>query len=141
MTLADHLRTLDGRCPACLLDMQAQGHRSIDSNGNPTGCDDSGKLGLILARERRDKGMARTVQAHPDDASIVDRVLEQRIKAGGEFSLNDLRPALAAVKEKHVIGARVQAFARAKRIVRTGYTPSTDPRTNGHPIATWKAAA
>jgi hypothetical protein len=95
---------------------------------------------LELARQRRDEGMTRTVDAHPDDAALVDRVLADRIRRGGEWSLNDLRPLLADVREKHVIGARVQAAARAKRIVRTGYVPSTDPRTNGHPIAQWRAA-
>lgn len=131
------------RCPSCGLhpDPAVQGHRSIDSSGEPTGCDDSGRLGLILARERRDQGMARTVEAHPDDASIVDRVLEQRIKAGGEFSLNDLRPELVGVKRKNVIGARVNAYAKAGRIEPTGYVPSTDAATHGHPVRTWRAVA
>lgn len=132
--------TLDRRCKSCGFDPEAQGHRSL-ANDIPTGCTDSGPLGLMLARQRRDEGMQATVEAHPDDAALVDRVLAERIRRGGVFSLNDLRPALAAVKEKHVIGARVQAAARAKRIVRVGYVPSTDPKTNGHPIAEWRAAA
>lgn len=126
---------LPGRCTSCGCDPRpdVQGHRLP--------CTPTGRMAnLELARQRRDEGMARTVDAHPDDAALVDRVLADRIRRGGVFSLNDLRPALTAVKEKHVIGARVQAAARAKRIVRVGYVPSTDPRTNGHPIAEWQAA-
>lgn len=127
------------RCPRCFLDTESQGHRS-HRDGIATGCENSGPLGLILGRQRRDEGMKATTEAHPDDAAIVDRVLEARIKAGGEFSLNDLRGQLAAVESKPVIGARVQAFARAKRIVRVGYVPSTDAATHGHPVALWRAA-
>jgi hypothetical protein len=130
---------LDRRCKSCGFDPEVQGHRSIAGDA-VTGCTDSGPLGLYLARQRRDEGMAATVEAHPDDAALVDRVLAERIRRGGEFSLNDLRPALASVKAKNVIGARVQAAARAKRIVRVGYVPSTDPATHGHPIANWRAA-
>lgn len=130
---------LPGRCTQCGFS-SSQGHRSI-AGTTITGCTDSGPLGLLLARQRRDEGMALTTDAHPDDAALVDRVLAERIRLGGEFSLNDLRPALAGVKKKSVIGARVNAFARSKRIVRTGYVPSTDPATHGHPIASWRAAA
>ena len=130
---------LAGRCTSCGFEPEQMGHRSIAA-GVPTGCTDSGpwlRLGLHL----RDEAMAATTDANPDDAALVDRVLSERIRLGGEFSLNDLRPALAGVKKKSVIGARVNAFARSKQIVRTGYVPSTDPATHGHPIASWRAAA
>lgn len=139
MTFADHLRTLPGRCPRCLLHVEAQGHRSV-MDGEPTGCQDSGRLGLLLARERRDSGMSATVDAHPDDAALVDRVLTARIRRGGRFSLNEIRGQLAAVREKSVIGARVNAAARRKEIRKVDRVPSTDPATHGHEIAVWEAA-
>lgn len=128
------------RCPQCFLETHAQGHRSHIA-GEPTGCDNSGPLGTILGRQLAQQGMTRTVDAHPSDAALVDSVLEARIRRGGEFSLNDLRADLSAVESKSVIGARVNAFARSKRIVRVGYVPSTDPRTHGHPIVQWRVAA
>lgn len=135
------LAHLDGRCPRCFLHV-SQGHRgTLDDLTTVTGCTPSGPVGLAIGRHLASVGMARTVEAHPDDAALVDAVLERRIRRGGEFSLNDLRPELSAVENKAVIGARVQAFARSKRIKRTGYVPSTDPNTHGHPVASWMAVA
>lgn len=135
------LAELDGRCPDCFLHVPTMGHRSHLGDDSPTGCTPSGPVGLAMGRHLASVGMARTVEAHPDDAALVDAVLERRIRRGGEFSLNDLRPELAAVENKAVIGSRVNAFSRAKRITRIGYVPSTDPGTHGHPVALWKAAA
>lgn len=136
------LAELDGRCPRCFLHVPSMGHRdTLDDLTTVTGCTPSGPVGLELGRHLAAVGMARTVEAHPDDAALVDAVLERRIRRGGEFSLNDLRPELVSVANKAVIGARVQAFARSKRIRRVGYVPSTDSATHGHPVAQWRAVA
>lgn len=137
-----HGTDLPDRCSLCGLHPQLQGHRATSDDGSViTGCTPSGPVGLELGRHLASVGMSRTVEAHPDDAALVDAVLERRIRRGGEFSLNDLRPELVSVANKAVIGARVQAFARSKRIRRVGYVPSTDSATHGHQIASWKAVA
>lgn len=129
------LAALPDRCSSCGCHPKAQGHLAP--------CPPSGPLHdrlLIEGRGLAQSGMAATVSAHPDDASLVDRVLAARIKRGGRFSLNDLRPQLRAVRSRSVIGARVNAAARRGEIRRVDYTPSTDPGTHGHPVAVWEAA-
>lgn len=131
--------TLDRRCKSCGFDPEAQGHRSL-ANDIPTGCTDSGPLGLMLARQRRDEGMTRTVDAHPDDAALVDRVLARFISSGRPFTANDTRPHLVGVKGS-VIGSRFNAASRQGRMKRTGNrVPSTDPGTHAHRIDEWIAA-
>lgn len=133
------LATFPGRCPRCLLDTEHQGHRA-EIDGVETGCTPSGPLGLLLAREARDAGMARTVAAHPDDAARVDAVLARFIATGRPFSANDTRPYLAGVKGS-VVGSCWRAASQARRIVRTGRRfPSTDPGTHAHHIDEWVAA-
>ncbi len=127
------------RCSHCYLHV-SHGHRS-EIDGVPTGCNDSGPLGLKLARERRDRGMKRTVEAHPDDRARIDAVLSRFIGSGRPFSANDTRPHLSGVKGS-VIGARFQAAARAGRMKRTGErVTSTDPGTHAHRIDEWIGVA
>lgn len=127
------------RCQKCGLHPHVQGHRA-HFQGEPTGCDYSGPLGLILARELRDEGMQRTTIAHPDDAARVDAVLTRFIATGRPFSANDTRPHLVGVKGS-VVGSRWGAASRAGRIKRTGRRfPSTDPGTHLHHIDEWRAA-
>ena len=93
-----HGTDLPDRCERCGLH-PIQGHRATSDDGLiDTGCTPSGPVGLAIGRHLASVGMARTVEAHPDDAALVDAVLERRIRRGGEFSLNDLRPELAAVE-------------------------------------------
>lgn len=123
MSVLDYTRTLPGRCSDCGWHIEKQGHSST--------CDIPQRLGQ--------EGMVRVTGNHPTDAARVDAVLETFIRSGLEFSLNDMRPHLADVKARNVIGARINAAARAKRIKRIGYEPSTQPETHGHPIARWRA--
>lgn len=128
------------RCPRCFFHIEAMGHRAT-IDGRDTGCTPSGPLGLKLAEEARDAGMARTVAAHPDDAARVDAAIRQLVKGGGEWTANELRPLLPTGVHQPVIGARVQAAARRGLIRRVGYRPSDKPNTHGHPVTIWRAAA
>lgn len=124
--LAEYLRTQPGRCPECLWHEEKQGHA-------PT-CE----RGIRAGRQ----AMAATSQAHGADAAMVDRVLEAVIARGEPFSLNEIRPRLRHIAERAVIGARVQAFARARRIRDTGArVKSTDPGTHGAEIKVWRPVA
>jgi hypothetical protein len=133
------LRGYEGRCPRCLLDESRQGHRSHIA-GVPTGCDNSGPLGVILGRQLADVGMARTTAAHPDAVAVIDAAIMRRVRAGVEFSANSIRAELTSLTpdERPVIGARMNSLARSLcRKVRD--EPSTDPGTHGKTVAVWKA--
>lgn len=80
-------------------------------------------------------GQARTSAAHPSERAAVDAAIRQLAATGRPFSSNDARP-LHNVSGP-VVGAAFTAAAKAGLIVRTGYEPSTDPGTHGHPVATW----
>lgn len=124
--LAEYLRKQPNRCPECLWNEKTQGHA-------PT-CE----RGLRAGRE----AMAATTEKHGADAAMVDRVLEAVIARGEPFSLNEIRPRLRHIGERSVIGARVQAFARARRIKDTGArVKSTDPGTHGAEIKVWRPVA
>lgn len=87
--------------------------------------------------ELRDAVLERITRAATDaQRADVDRALDRLILAGVPFSANELRPLVAQVRPA-LIGARVRAAATAGRIVRTGYVPSTSPRTHAHPVAVW----
>lgn len=134
------LRKYTDRCYNCLLHIPTQGHRLQLADGTPTGCTPSGPIGLMLARQGRDTGMAQTVAAHPDDAARVDQVLAKFIATKKPFTANDTRPELVGVKGS-VIGSRFSAASKANRIRRTGNRfPSTDPATHAHHIDEWIAA-
>jgi hypothetical protein len=134
-SLADN----EDRCPRCLLSIQVQGHRST-IDGEKTGCKDSGELGLILARQRRDEGMSRTTEAHPSAVDLVDAAIMRRVKAGRPFSANLIRAELASLapSERPVIGARMNSLART-HCVKVGEEPSTDPATHGKALSIWVA--
>ncbi|TSD68094.1 hypothetical protein [Aeromicrobium piscarium] len=126
-TLLDFLRTLPGRCHECGHHAEVQGHeRSCSKASEPF--------------DRATEGMARTVAAHPDDAAIVDKAIESACRAGIEFSANDFRHLTDQISEPNVIGARVRAWAAAKKIVNVGYEPSNLPGTHAHRIGRYIAA-
>lgn len=76
---------------------------------------------------------------HPDDAARVDAAILRRIASGEVFSANTMRSELVGVTGA-VIGSRFGHFSRTRRIKKVGYEPSTDPRTKGHEVKTWRAA-
>lgn len=127
------LADFPGRCPDCLLHIEAQGHRSP--------CEPSGPLGVLLGRKLADRGMSRTVAAHPDDAAIVDAALEVAVASGRQFSANDFRHLVTKVSEPHVIGARYRTLINSKRVKRVGDTPSSSPGTHAHRIGVYEAAS
>ena len=92
------------------------------------GCLDCGARGKA-------SGQARTSAAHPSERAAVDAAIRQLAATGRPFSSNDARP-LHNVSGP-VVGAAFTAAAKAGLIKRTGYEPSTDPGTHGHPVATW----
>lgn len=99
------------------------------------------KDGLEEARRRRDAGMAQTTAADVfgTDRKVIDQAIDHLADQGREFSANDLRELLPHVRQP-LIGARVRAAAKARRIRHTGrYTPSTLPSTHGHDIKVWAA--
>lgn len=134
------LATEPGRCPQCLLSTQHQGHRAEFRDGTLTGCTPSGPLGLLLAREARDHGMAATVDAHPDAVSLIDAAIMRRVRSGRPFSANHIRAELVSLKasERPVIGARMNALAR-RHCVKVGEEPSTEPSTHGKMLSRWLA--
>jgi hypothetical protein len=123
--LREYLAHQPGRCPECAWHEPTQGHAPDCERG------------IRLGRE----AMAATSDAHPSDVALVDRVLGEYIAAGVPFSLNEMRPHLGQVGDRHVIGARVNAAAKAGRIRHVGYVRSTEPRTKGHEIKVWQAIA
>lgn len=133
-----------GRCPRCYLSPTHQGHRREFQDGSPTGCKASGPLGLMLARNLRDEGMAQTVDAHPNAVALIDAAIMRRVSAGRPFSANHIRAELVSLKpsERPAIGARMNALAR-RHCVKVGEEPSTDAATHGKTVARWlsKAAA
>lgn len=122
-TLASYLRTLPNRCQTCLWAPRTQGHAPDCTEG--------------VRRGR--EAMAQAVGNHPADAARVDAVLDTFICSGGEFSLNDMRGHLTQVKARNVIGARIGAAIRAKRIKEVGRVRSTDPSTHGHKIGVYRS--
>lgn len=78
--------------------------------------------------------------ASDDDRARIDAAILAVASRGGVFSANDVRPLLADAHGP-LIGARFNALARAGRIRRVGYEPSTKGNTHGHEVKTWEAAA
>lgn len=133
---------LPGRCRACGLHIDAQGHRLTDSEGNPTGCTPTGPLGLQLARAARDTGMARTVEANPAAVAKVDAAIMRRVRECRPFSANTIRAELAdlAPFERPVIGARMRTLGR-RFCEAIGEVPSSDPATHGKKVTVWRGKA
>jgi hypothetical protein len=133
------LSTFPGRCPTCLLDIDSQGHRA-QIDGVLTGCTPSGPLGLLLARQARDSGMAVTTAAHPDAVALIDAAIMRRVKSGRPFTANLIRAELSSLSaaERPAIGARMNALCR-RFCVKVGEEPSTDPGTHGKVVARWLA--
>lgn len=95
---------------------------------------------LDLAYAMRDAGLDQVTEASDDqDIAVVDQAILTVADRGGQFSANDVRPLLPALRSRNLIGARFNALRTAKRITRVkgSYVPSTDPGTHGHPIAVW----
>lgn len=144
MTLADHLRTLDGRCPACLLHVDAQGHRSIDSDGQPTGCDDSGRLGLILKGQR--EADARKAEAFTRldaaDAGDENALLRREIVALGrrkvEFTPDDLAPELRQRTNPNRRGRVFSALISEGVLTEVGRIKSANPKAHGKTVGVYR---
>ena len=138
-TLPRFLRQYPNRCPRCWLDTVEQGHRA-NIDGVATGCTPTGPLGLLLARQGRDEGMARTVAAHPDAVSLIDAAIMRRVRARVPFSANTIRAELTDLtpQERPVIGAEMNSLAR-RHCNKVGEEPSTDPATHGKAVSIWLA--
>jgi hypothetical protein len=96
---------------------------------------------LQQGRALREEGVARVEQASDDwDRAVVDRAIREVAAKGRPFSANDVRPLLPPGIRKNLVGARFLAASRSGLIRKIGYTPSTDPKTHAHPVATWEAA-
>lgn len=135
-----HGTDLPGRCTACGL-APIQGHRATSDDGLiVTGCTPSGPVGLAIGRHLASVGMARTVEAHPDDAALVDAAIAAAAKSGREFSANDLRYLTNRVEAPAVIGARMRAWVSSKKLRRVGDVPSDLPGTHGHKIGRYVRA-
>lgn len=120
MTLRDYLATKADRCPSCHFHIPTQG---CACEGN----------------RLKFRGMAVTSAAHPEDRAKVDAAIRTLAARGKPFSSNDARPLHGVTGP--VVGAAFQAAARTGLIRRTGYEPSTEPGTHGHPVATWLGRA
>lgn len=96
---------------------------------------------LAQGRALRDEGMARTEAADVDgiDKAVIDTAIARLCANDAPWSANDLRGMCPNVRQP-LIGARVRAWAKSKRIVHVGYTPSDLPSTHAHDIKTWRAA-
>lgn len=126
---------LPGRCTACGLHPDKQGHRAP--------CEPSGPLHdqlLLEAQEAADKAMTTVSANHPQDAQLVDSVIEAYCQIGGAFSLNDLRPHLVGVQERNVIGSRMRVWSQRGRIRCVGRVASTEPGTHAREIRVWEPA-
>jgi len=127
-----------GRCTMCGFH-PTQGHRSA-IDGSPTGCNDSGPLGVMLARQRRDTGMSMAEKAHPNAVALIDAAIMRRVRSGRPFSANTIREELHALSpnERPCIGARMNSLAR-KHCRKVGDEVSTDPGTHGKTVGVWVA--
>lgn len=93
---------------------------------------------LAESQRLRDEGIAKVEGASDDwDRAVVDRVILEVAARGVRFSANDCRPLFPPDIRPALLGARFLAAAKAGRITKVGYTPSTDKGTHSHPIAEW----
>jgi hypothetical protein len=125
------LRARSDRCSNC-------GCHEVQGHIEP--CTPTGPLGLLLARQGRDEGMARTVAAHPDAVSLIDAAIMRRVRARVPFSANTIRAELTDLtpQERPVIGAEMNSLAR-RHCNKVGEEPSTDPATHGKAVSIWLA--
>jgi hypothetical protein len=135
------LTELPGRCPDCLLHTTTQGHRSHLTDGTPTGCDNTGPLGLILGRKLAKRGMARAEAAHPADVEIVDKAIAAACARGQRFSANDFRHLVPKVERAARHWRAVSRRSSTRQIRRVGDTPSSSPGTHAHRIGVYEAAS
>lgn len=120
---------------------------SPEWNGKAWRCDDCTSGLTVSARHRalsaaleaRDRGMALTTAAHPDDAGRVEAAIRQLAATGQPFSSNDARP-IHGVKGA-VVGATFQALKKQGVIRPVGDVTSTDRGTHGHRVYLWQGAA
>lgn len=73
-----------------------------------------------------------------DEAVLIRQIVTEQARTGVPFTMNDIRPKLATVKNKNKIGDAFRALKKSGVIADTRRTtPSTDPKTKGHEIKIW----
>lgn len=98
-------------------------------------------LGALL----RDEGAADALAAASVPARrLLDEALDRLIARGGEFCADDLHDLvnvdqLPLSGGHNVVGATFLRAAKAGRIRKVGYRPSTRPSSHGRVVAVWTA--
>ena len=128
---ATHKTAQDGQDAPALFD--------VVRSPAPPGVPSRVRFDVPTGVEFRDAALDRVERSSREwQRAQVDDVLDELIRRGLPFSSNDARPLLPADVRPALAGARFLAAAKAGRIVRCGYVPSTSPRTHGHPVAVWQ---
>lgn len=129
---------LDRRCKSCGFDPDAMGHRSI-ANGIPTGCQDSGPLGLLLAEQRKSQAFDRLDRADStDENALLRREIIRLGRRKLEFTADDLPASVRETTNANRRGRVFSALIDEGVIREIGRTKSLNPRAHGKKVGVYR---
>lgn len=98
------------------------------------------QLDMFGAVQRRNAVMA-LIAGDPRNLPSIKAVveaIEATVTPGEVFSANDFRHALPGWVKPHTLGPTLGYLRRKGAVQPVGYVPSTDPKTHGHPVRSWR---
>jgi hypothetical protein len=110
--------------------------------GDGSGCDQCAGVGpLALTRAERDRGMALAESARGADwdRRVIDQAIRHLARTGREFSSNDVRGLLPAVRPA-LIGARFLAASKRGEIKRVGDVLADHKAGHARRVGLWRRA-
>lgn len=129
--------TLDRRCKSCGFDPDAQGHRSL-ANDIPTGCEDSGPLGLLLAEQRKSEAFTRLDQSDRfDENGLLRREIVALGRRMAEFTPDDLSPEVRQRTNPNRRGRMFSALLSEGVIREIGRAKSANPKAHGKTVGVY----
>lgn len=124
-----------GRCPNCGFHPTAQGHRST-YEGTPTGCDDSGPLGMQLRAEAFTRLDA--APAAQDENALLRREIIALGHRKMEFTPDDLPEQVRQSTNPNRRGRVFAALVESRQIREVGRVKSRNPKAHGKTVGVYR---
>ena len=94
----------------------------------------------ITPQQARDHGTTTTVEANPQAMRAALAIIRDAATRLPELSANDVRTEMRIAQVPGpVVGAAFAQAVKDKALTPTGYVPSTDAATHGHPVRSYES--